>query len=258
MPVHRRNFEKIALEMHNVRQWLVRNTPGQRRIRKALEQQSELKWWLVHGAYRTGSSYLVRLIKTCARLYINDWGLMPILAPIPGWLELKTDPARDFVTFDHERFLRDISNNILDNAYAGDGNQLDLVYKQVVLHPHEYQALVKMWGPPERIIFCLREPAGYMASATKKFAQAVLEAVQQGYIDAINYYALIGGDVFEYTPELSVEDYVPFLKPLNLEGKRLPAFRYRGERDQEHTSEEMWNAYYKVKELAAGGHSSKV
>jgi hypothetical protein len=56
---------------------------------------------------------------------------------------------------------------------------------------------------------------------------------------------------------LSVEDYVSFLKPLNLEGKRLPPFRYRGERDQEHTSEAMWNAYHKVKALAAEGHSSK-
>jgi hypothetical protein len=256
--MQRRNLEKIALKIHNFRQWLARNTPGQRRIRNALGQQSELKWWLVHGPYRTGSSYMVRLIKTCARLYINDWGLAPILSPIPGWLEMKTDPARDFVTFDHERFLRDISNNILDNAYAGDGDQLDLVYKQVVLHPHEYQALVKMWGPPERIIFCLREPAGFMASATKKFAQAVLEAVQKGYIDAISYYTPIGGDIFEYTPELSVEDYVSFLKPLNLENKRLPPFRYRGERDQERTTEEMWSAYHKVRALAAEGRSSEV
>ncbi|MFN2110493.1 MAG: hypothetical protein ACK2UI_12575 [Anaerolineae bacterium] len=253
--MQRRNLEKIALEIHNVRQWLFRNTPRQRRARKALEQQSKLKWWLVHGPPRTGSSYLVRLIKTCARLYVNDWGLRPILAPIPGWLEAKTDPARDFITFDHERFLRDISNNILDNAYAGDGNQIDLVYKQVILHPNAYQALVEMWGPPERTIFCLREPAAYMASATKKFAQVVLETVQQCYLEGTSYYAPIGGDIFEYTPELSLEDYVSFLRPLNLERKRLPSFHYRGERDQEHTSEEMWNAYHKVKALAAEENS---
>ena len=97
-----------------------------------------------------------------------------------------------------------------------------------------------------------------MASATKKFAQAVLEAVQKGYIDAISYYAPIGGDIFEYTPELSVEDYVSFLKPLNLESKCLPPFRYRGERDQERTTEEMWSAYHKVRALAAEGRSSEV
>ena len=142
--MHRRNFEKIALKIHNFRQWLARNTPAQRRARKALEQQSGLKWWLVYGPPRTGSSYLVRLIKTCARLYINDWGLRPILAPIPGWIEAKTNPARDFITFDHERFIQDISSNILDNAYAGDGNQIDLVYKQVILHPNSHQAMVKM------------------------------------------------------------------------------------------------------------------
>jgi hypothetical protein len=53
---------------------------------------------------------------------------------------------------------------------------------------------------------------------------------------------------FEYTPELSVSDYVSFLEPLNLKGKRLPPFQYRGEQDHDSTSEEMWSAYRGIKE----------
>jgi hypothetical protein len=200
---------------------------------------------------------MVQLIKTCAKLYINDWGLGAILAPIPGWLEFKLAPHRDFITFDHHRFLRDISSNILDNAYAGDGEQLDLVYKQVALRSNEYQALVEMWGPPVRVIFCLREPAGYIASAIKKFTHhSYVEELQRMYVDAIDSYMQIKGDIFEYTPELSVADYVSFLQPLNLEGKRLPPFQHRGEQDHERVIEEMWHAYHRMKALIPQNESA--
>jgi len=84
------------------------------------------------------------------------------------------------------RFLKDISDNILDNAYVGEGNQLDLVYKQATLRPAQYRVMVKMWGPPERAICCIREPSGYVVSAVNKFIYDTVEHLQQLYVRSIN------------------------------------------------------------------------
>lgn len=246
----RRDVEKLAIQAHNIRQWLARQSPAQQRARREMEQKQDLAWWLVYGPPRTGTSYMMRLIKTCATLYIADWGLGAILGPTRRWLEFRSAPEHDYITFDPDRFLKDISSNILDNAYAGDGSQIDLVYKQAGLGPDEYQTLVEMWGPPQRTIFCLRQPSGYLASATKKFVHGSLQRHQDVYVNCMKDYDKIGGDVFEYTSELSVADYIPFLRPLNLEGRRLPPFRYQGELDEENTSEEMWSVYHRVKQLA--------
>jgi hypothetical protein len=143
--------------------------------------------------------------------------------------------------------LQDVSQNILDTAYAGNGQQLDLVYKQAELHPKEVETLVAMWGPPERIIFCLREPAGFFASASIKFPKGSVENLQQHYVTCLDQYPLVGGDIFEYAPDRSLDDYVEFLQPLSFEGKELPAFRYTGTRDHEHASDEMWAAYHRIK-----------
>jgi len=194
---------------------------------------------------------MMRLIKTCSRLYVSDWGLGRILERIPDWLQFRSHPVHDYITFDHDRFLKDISSNILDNAYTGDGVQLDLIYKQAALLPKEYQTLIKMWGPPDRVIFCLRDPAGYMASATKKFAHGSVERLQEVYLASASSYLKIRGEIFEYTPELSLSDYIAFLEPLNFEGKRLPPFGYRGEQDLESVSEEMWSTYHRIRELVA-------
>jgi hypothetical protein len=193
---------------------------------------------------------MLRLIQTCSTLYVSDWGLGPVLNPVSDWLKDRSAPAFDYIRFDYERFLKDISDNILDNAYRGNGVQLDLVCKQATLGPNQYQVFVRMWGPPARAIFCIREPAGYIASAVKKFINDSVERLQQVYIDSVDSYLHIRGDIFEYTPELRVSDYASFLEPLNLEGKRLVPFRYGGVQDHEHATEEMWGAYYRVKELA--------
>jgi hypothetical protein len=194
---------------------------------------------------------MLRLIQTCSTLYVSDWGLAPALDPVPAWLKLRSAAAFDYIRFDYKRFLKDISNNILDNAYRGDGVQLDLVYKQATLGPNQYQVFVKMWGPPARTIFCIREPAAYIASAVRKFINDSVEYLQQLYIKSVDSYPQIKGDIFEYTPQLSVSDYTSFLEPLNLEGKRLVPFQYGGEQDHEHATEEMWSAYHRAKELAA-------
>lgn len=220
--------------------------------RRTLKRKPELKWWLIYGPPRCGTSYMVRVVKACSILYVSDWGLAPILEPIPDWLEYYSSPDFDYIQFDYERFVRSISENILDNAFPGTGAQLDFVYKQATLEPSQYQAFVKMWGPPERAIFCFREPAGYIASAVNKFIHATVDTLQQLYISSTNSYQEIGGDIFEYTPELTTSDYFSFLEPLDFEGKWIRPFRFKGEGDHENTTEEMWEAYHIIKDLAAG------
>jgi hypothetical protein len=191
------------------------------------------------------------MVLSCATLHVSDWGLAPVLEPIPEWIERRSAQDFKYIAFDYDRFLSDISSNILANAYPGRGVQLDLVYKQATMRPSEYETLVSMWGPPERAIFCIREPGGYIASAKKKFIYDTVERLQQVYIDSFASYSHIRGDLFEYTPELTVSDYTAFLQPLSFEGKQLPPFRFTGVEDDEDTNESMWNSYELAKELAA-------
>jgi hypothetical protein len=218
--------------------------------RRTLKRKPELKWWLVYGPPRCGTTHMLRMVKACAILYVSDWGLAPILEPIPEWMSYYSSPDFDYIKFDYDRFVKSISDNILDNAFPGTGVQLDFAYKQATLGLSEYQTLVNMWGPPARIIFCMREPSGYMASAIGKFTYETLETLRQTYIRSMSAYLVIGGDVFEYTPDLGVEDYISFLEPLDFEGKWIPPFEFKGEQDHKNATEEMWEAYYGTKELA--------
>ena len=223
-----------------------------RMARERVRRKRGLTWWLIYGPPRAGTTYMHRLLETCDVLHVSDWGLDSILSPIPAWLQYYSAAEFDYIRFDRDRLLHDISRNILDNAYMGNGVQLDLVYKQATLGPSEYEALVQMWGEPERAIFCLREPAGYIASARKKFVYGSLERLQQIYVDSITSYLHIGGDLFEYRPDLTVSDYTSFLQPLSFEGKRLPTFEFRGVQEPENTTDIMWNCYQEIKALAAG------
>jgi hypothetical protein len=225
---------------------------GKRMARERVRRKKGLRWWLVYGPPRAGTTYMHRMLETCAALHVSDWGLAPALDPIPAWLQYSSAKDFDYIRFDYERFLKDISRNILGNAYLGDGRQLDLAYKQATLGPSEYETLVRMWGPPERAIFCIREPAGYMASARKKFVYDTIERLQQVYIDSIDSYLHIKGDIFDYTPGLSASDYTSFLQPLSFDGKELPPFDFRGEQDHENVTKEMRDAYIEITDGASG------
>lgn len=222
-----------------------------RKIREETKGKPKLTWWLIYGPPRSGTTYMLRLTKTCCALYAGDWGLGPILRPMPDWLETRSSPDFGYIRFDYDRLLRDISDNIIDNAYRGTGDQLDLLYKQATLQIDQFRALVAMWGAPERTIFCFREPAGYMASAVRKFIYDSSERLQQLYVDSVESYLDIGGDTFEYTPKLTVSDYVSFLEPLRLEDDELQPFRYKGRREPDLVTEEMRAAYRKVRTQAA-------
>ena len=220
-------------------------------IREPIKKKYRIRWWLVYGPPRTGTSYITNLISSRSKLFIQDWGLRRILS-LP--------PNLNYIKFDGDRFLRDVSNNILDNAYMHLQKQeilesifkktkyIDLVFKQAGLDSETYNILVKMWGKPERKIFCFREPAGYISSAKKQFSQLTLSENQERYIHFLNTYEKIGGDIIEYTSKLKITDYTLFLKPLDIDMNSVQEFIYKGKYEQEDVTEEMSLAYQNFKE----------
>ncbi len=225
-------------------------------IREVIKQKHRKRWWLVYGPPRTGTTYITRLISSCSKLFVSDWHLQHILRPLSDRKDIK---------FDQERFFKDVSNNILDNAHMSKGKRLktlesiflrraqyiDLVFKQQGLSFEEYNTLIRMWGKPERKIFCFREPAGYISSARKKFFQHTLNQDQRIYVRSLDTYEKIGGDIIEYTADLNIEDYILFLKPLELEKNSLEKFKYKGNQTNEDITEEMWSVYQSFKEKNA-------
>ena len=245
------NSGRVATRVRNFGHRLIQSTPRQLQIRRTLRRTGKLRWWLVYGAPRSGTSYMYDLVKQCARLHTSDWGLGEILAAAHQWRAVRSSVAQEWILFDWERLLRDLSANILDNAYAGLGDQIDLVYKQAKLEPDEILILSAMWGPPERTIMCLREPAGFMASAARKFPTASVEDLQQNYVKCLDVFWQAGGDLFEYGPGLTTNDYVAFLRPLRFQESRLTPFEYRGKQDLALVTDAMWEAYHRVQAVAA-------
>lgn len=242
--------------METVKQWAKRNIPEgtwlrkrlaalfrspqaarEQALRDGLKRKKKLHWWLVYGAARTGTTYMVNTIASGARLKVSDWCLDRIL---------QLTPTYDYVRFDRQRALRDISDNIMDNAYFGPGGDLDLVFKEANLECPEYEMLVKMWGKPERAIFCFRQPAGYISSAEKHFSGEIRIAIprlQELYVKLFENHKTIGGDPFEYGPRLQLSDYLSFLKPLEIDKAACQPFSYKGEDKNEFTTDAMWKAY---------------
>ena len=73
--------------------------------REVIKRKSQLRWWLVYGPPpRTGTSYLLKLIKFCSILYVSDWGLGPVLDSVPDWLENRSSPDFNYIKFDYNRF----------------------------------------------------------------------------------------------------------------------------------------------------------
>jgi len=215
-----------------------------RLLRARVRRKKRLNWWLIYGSTRSGTTYMTRQVEKCAALVVGDWGLSAILGPLPDY---------DYIRFEYSRFLRDVSRNILRNARGGGGRQLDLVFKQAGLSPGEYNALIAMWGPPARIIFCLREPAGYVASARRKFTQVEISEVQRSYVEAIDRFLEIGGEVFEYAPDRTVADYEAFLEPLRFDHEGLDPFAFRGREEPDLVTMGMREAYGKALSQVSGG-----
>ena len=196
---------------------------------------STFKWWFIYGAIRTGSSYMADAIGLAAKLKVRDLGVNN-LYKIVGSQNRAT--AKNDLPFNWDKAFHSISENILENGEKGQGSQLDLVYKQAGGKEiaDSYPSLVRMWGLPERIIFCFRDPSSYMSSAIKKFPNEPLERLQSIYVESFVTYNLIGGDRFEYNSNLSAADYVNFLDPLIIKDQVAP-FAYKGANSKNFTPE---------------------
>lgn len=185
---------------------------------------------------------MMSVVGANARLRIGDWGLRHGLG-LP--------PDLPHVRFDRDRARADFSRNVLSNAPAGGGKTLDLVYKSAQLRPDELEALIEMWGPPERMIFCIREPSGYLASACKKFPDVDMQAFRDEYLNDIATYEEIGGEMFLYREDLTTDDYRQFLAPLEVPEAEEFEFSYRGTTAEEQVTPEMRDAFDRVVAAAA-------
>lgn len=211
-------------------------------VRRRLARRGQLRWWLIYGPVRSGTTYMMRSIAANARLQVGDWGLR---------FALGLPPDLPHVQFDRERARTDVSRNVLLNAPSGGGRAIDLVYKSAQLRPEEHSALLAMWGVPERTIFCVREPSGYMASAVRKFPEVDVDAFRVEYLRDIEAYDTIGGEVFVYSPGLTTEAYQSFLAPLTVPPDDSYSFVYQGSTADELVSEEMRQAFQALLQRAA-------
>ena len=76
-------------------------------------------WWFIHGAGRTGTTYMLGLFNSNALKFASDPGLGRVL-----------NHAERVVGLDLDRYLSDLSDNMHENAKNGWGRQIDMVYKQ--------------------------------------------------------------------------------------------------------------------------------
>lgn len=213
-----------------------------------MEMQADdtpFRWWLIYGSGRSGTSYIGRWAARGAGREVSDWGLGAVVAPLE-----KT------AGIDKDRFRRDLRANVLANArpvkLLPGGKSLDLAYKQAGLSRAEYLQLEKMFGPPERTIFCLRDPDGYMASAVKKFGENLVDSLRATYRRIFSEYRAIGGDVIHYGPHLITKIVAEFLAPLPVRDE-IGAFVYRGEERPDLVTPQMRIDYETFREIVCPG-----
>lgn len=183
------------------------------------------------------------LVATHARWAVSDWGLHAVLSP-----PLSAVPAG----YDVDRPRRALMTEVLASCETGNRGPLDLVYKQANLRDDEHAALVRVLGPPERTIFCLRDPAGFMRSAVRKFPDLDLDNLREiNYMGSIDRHARVGGEVFLYHPGVTGQDYAAFLAPLTMTPAEVESVRYTGGESPELTTEPMWERFGALREQAA-------
>lgn len=178
------------------------------------------------------------LVAGQARWAVSDWGLARALTPPQS-----ATPAG----YDRDVPRRALLTEVLAAATTGRRGPLDLVYKQANLRADEHAALVELLGPPERTIFCLRDPAGFARSAVRKFPDVPVEhLLHENYIGTIEEHARLGGEVFLYHPDVTGEDYAAFLRPLGLTEAQRSTVRYSGSEAPELTTPAMWEAFHRL------------
>lgn len=180
---------------------------------------------------------MTRFLSNVSHKVISDWGLASLLRAAAN-----TDSSKHNVQI----LLHHLSENLLDNADPGKGDQIELVFKQAGLSPAEFEILTLLWGKPAKSIFCFRTPDEFIRSALIKFPNVPLRKLQAGYETQLDRFKKIGGDLFEYNSNLLIDDYKIFLAPLSITNPSEP-FRYTGNPSPEHVTPLMWEVYKTLK-----------
>lgn len=202
-----------------------------------------LRWWLVWGPVRSGTTLMADLVAEHARWEISDWGLAAALTAPQSPYPASYDPARA---------RRAVLAEALASCRRPHGGVVDLVYKQANLREPELEALTSVLGPPERSIFCLREPAAFMRSATRKFPDVDLDNLRRyNYVGTLAELERLGGEVFLYHPEVTGAEYAAFLEPLPISAAAQASVRYTGSAAPDLVTDEMKEAYERVVGRAA-------
>jgi hypothetical protein len=213
-----------------------------RRQAKRAVGRGRLRWWLVYGPVRSGTTLMADFASGHSRWEVSDWGLHAALTE-----PLSQPPAG----YDPRRPRRALLAEVLAACGTGHSGRLDLVYKQANLRAKEHDILVDLIGPPERRIYCLRDPASFMGSAVRKFPDIDLDNLREiNYIGTSQEHARIGGEVFLYHPAVTGDDYADFLRPLTISAEQRASVQYSGSAAPELTTDPMWAEYHRLVELA--------
>jgi hypothetical protein len=213
------------------------------RLRAHLDvRKGELRWWLVYGPVRSGTTLMSDLTRTHTRYLVSDWGLHHALTP-----PLSRTPHG----YDAIRPQRALLAEVLSACRTGSSGPLDLMYKQANLRQPELATLTALIGPPERSILCLRDPAGFMASATRKFPDVPHDELREfNYLGTLKAWEEMGGEIFLYHPDVTGQDYQDFLAPLRLAPDDVARVRYTGSTAPELTTDAMWERFHELAALA--------
>lgn len=200
-------------------------------------QPNEKSWWYVYGPGRSGTSYFSRLFASSAERLVSDWGLGPMLST-----------SERIPRLNQSAFLSNLYANIYSNAHHGYGTSVGLIFKQANSSLNEFMRLNEMFGSPDRIVFMLREPSSYVASATKKFTEHSVDHLSNTYLRSLNLYANVGGDVICYRPDLSKQNVSDYLDEIGfLRTKKtneiIGNYSYRGEPADHLVTDEMKSAF---------------
>ena len=162
-----------------------------------------INWVLIYGPPRTGTSLLARLFSYQSKSMFVDVGLH-FARKYPESAKWNQKLSR--------KYYLDIYFNLLINAHEGAwfhkkcfSRPIDLVVKEAALRVDDYYLLCDAFGFPSRKIFCIREPSSYSSSHAKKFERP--DNINNDYLNALNAYDEIGGEIFEYNSEVSLATY---------------------------------------------------
>ena len=146
---------------------------------------------------------------------------------------------------DKQKFLEDLRRNLLSRSKRNSGGHFDLVLKAANGNLEEFECYKEMFGLPERIIFTIREPSGYMSSAHKKFPEKTLSHLQRSYLRMMTLYHSIGGEIFRLLRFAKYEKLSFFPSTTQIQQKRNREISIQNSKADHLVKEKMIVAYRK-------------